>query len=435
MMKAVRDPCTRTARAMPGGVGFLIRKSIGVLFVTLIVLAGSQGLAQTELDMETAVEMYVTRNPNLQAAREQIEMARGRLDQAGFWPNPTLNYSQEGFPFGDSQASFLGDQEFHFGASQLFQLGGKIGHRQEVAGLDLDARELEIENVLRLGKARVKRAFLAAHYAGRKREIAEDLFRTYERLRDIHQRRLEAGDVSGLSQLKINGEVLRYLTAVAQSQIDYTEAWNELAALLAWPDPMQPKLELPEGIEVMEKSLKELQELASQSRPDLDVQRVEVRKIQADVTLQRAQGVPDLTVGGGYKRDFGQNTYFLGLELPLPFFDRNQGRIAEESANARRNQNLLTWKELHILREVESAFENFVTHRENVERIQLSVMDQVDQVARITSQSYLEGEASLLDYLDALRVQLDTSMDYYELLHQVKRARVALEMAVGGDLN
>jgi len=413
----------------------LIRKRIGVLFVTLIALAGSQGLAQTELDMETAVEMYVTRNPNLQAAREQIEMARGRLNQSGVWPNPTLNFSQEGFPFGDSQASFWEDQEFHFGAGQLFELGGKRGHRQEVARLDLNARELEIEDVLRLGKARVKRAFLAAHYAQRKRELAEDLFSTYERLRDIHQQRLEAGDVSGLSQLKINGEVLRYLTAVAQAQIDLTQAWNELAALIAWPGLIQPKLELPEGIEGMEKSLKELQQLALQSRSDLAVQRVEVQKNQADIRLQRAQRVPDLTVGGGYKRDFGQNTYFLGLDLPLPLFDRNQGRIAEESANARRMQNLLTWKELQILREVEGAFENFVTHRENVERIQQSVIDQVDQVARITSQSYLEGEASLLDYLDALRVQLDTSMDFYELLHQVKRARVALEMAVGGDLN
>ena len=413
----------------------MIRKRIGVLFVTLIALAGSQGLAQTELDMETAVEMYVTRNPNLQAVREQIEMARGRLNQSGVWPNPTLNFSQEGFPFGDSQASFWEDQEFHFGAGQLFELGGKRGHRQEVARLDLNARELEIEDVLRLGKARVKRAFLAAHYAQRKRELAEDLFSTYERLRDIHQQRLEAGDVSGLSQLKINGEVLRYLTAVAQAQIDLTQAWNELAALIAWPGLIQPKLELPEGIEGMEKSLKELQQLALQSRSDLAVQRVEVQKNQADIRLQRAQRVPDLTVGGGYKRDFGQNTYFLGLDLPLPLFDRNQGRIAEESANARRMQNLLTWKELQILREVEGAFENFVTHRENVERIQQSVIDQVDQVARITSQSYLEGEASLLDYLDALRVQLDTSMDFYELLHQVKRARVTLEMAVGGDLN
>jgi cobalt-zinc-cadmium efflux system outer membrane protein len=416
-------------------MAFLRRKSIGFLFVQLIAVVGSQTLAQTELDMETAVEMYVTRNPNLQAAREQIEMARGRLNQSGIWPNPTLNFSQEGFPFGDSQASFWEDQEFHFGAGQLFELGGKRGHRQEVARLDLNARELEIEDVLRLGKARVKRAFLAAHYAQRKQELAEDLFSTYERLRDIHQQRLEAGDVSGLSQLKINGEVLRYLTAVGQAQIDFTQAWNELAALLAWPDLIQPKLELPEGIEAMEKSLKELQALALQSRSDLDVQRVEVQKSQADITLQRSQRVPDLTVGGGYKRDFGQNTYFLGLELPLPLFDRNQGRIAEESAQARRIQNLLTWKELQVLREVESAFGNFVTHRDNVERIQQSVMDQVDQVARITSQSYLEGEASLLDYLDALRVQLDTSMDYYELLHQVKRARVDLEMAVGGDLN
>ncbi len=120
----------------------MIRKRIGVLFVTLIALAGSQGLAQTELDMETAVEMYVTRNPNLQAVREQIEMARGRLNQSGVWPNPTLNFSQEGFPFGDSQASFWEDQEFHFGAGQLFELGGKRGHRQEVARLDLNAREL-----------------------------------------------------------------------------------------------------------------------------------------------------------------------------------------------------------------------------------------------------------------------------------------------------
>ncbi len=416
-------------------MAFLKRKNIGLLLLQLITLAGSQGLAQTELDVETAVEMYVTRNPNLQAAREQIEMARGRLNQAGVRPNPTLNFEQEGFPFGDSQASFWEDQEFHFGAGQLFEMGGKRGHRREVARLDLNARELEIENVLRLGKAKVKRVFLAAHYAQRRQELAEDLFSTYEKLRDIHQQRLEAGDVSGLSQLKINGEVLRYLTAVTQAQVDYTQAWNELATLLVWTDPTQPKLELPEDIEAMDKSLKELQELALEARPDLDVQRVDVQKSQANVVLQKAQRVPDLTVGGGYKRDFGQDSYFFGVELPLPLFDRNQGRIAEESANARRNQNLVTWKELQIIREVESTFGNFVTHRENVERIQQSVIDQVDQVARITSQSYLEGEASLLDYLDALRVQLDTSMDYYELLHQVKRARVALETAVGGNLN
>ncbi len=413
-----------------------LRKNNFWLGVGLVIaLAGSQGLAQSQLDLERALAMYVDRNPALQAAREQIEMARGRLNQAGLWPNPTFNYSQEGYPFGQTGASFSQDQEFNILAGQLFELGGKRGHRREVARLDLDASQLEIENVHRLGKARLKHLFLRAYYEQRKGDIAQELFSTYETLREIHQERLAAGDVSGLSQLKIEAEVLRYVIAVTGAQTDFTRAWNELAALLVWPQQAPPQLEVPDAVDGVEESLDELQQLALQSRPDLAAQRVEVRKSQADLTLQRAGKIPDLTVGGGYKQDFGQDTYFLGVELPLPFFDRNQGRIGEKAAEARRSQNLLTWQELQVLREVESTFRNFMTHRQNVVRIQDTVIDQVNQVASITRQSYLEGEASLLDYLDALRVQLDTSIDYYELLHQTKRSFVDLETAVGGNLN
>ena len=52
----------------------------------------------------------------------------------------------------------------------------------------------------------------------------------------------------------------------------------------------------------------------------------------------------------------------------------------------------------------------------------------------VTRQSYQEGEASLMDYLDALRVRLDTSLSYYELLFQLQRARLQLERATATDL-
>jgi cobalt-zinc-cadmium efflux system outer membrane protein len=379
--------------------------------------------------------MYTTRNPALAATREKIEMARGRLTQAGLWPNPTFNFSQEGYPFGNSEDGFWEDQEHSIGFGQLFELGGKRGHRREMARLDLDARDFETENVLRLGRAQVKYAFLQAYYAQRRRNIAQDLLGTYEGLREIHQRRLEAGDVSGLSQLRINAEEIRYVTAVTQSQSDFTQSWNELAALLVWPGTGSPDLTLPEELERVDKQLEELKRVALKSRPDLDVQRLETKKSQVDVTLQESLKVPDLTVGGGYKQDFGQDSYYLGIELPLPLFNRNQGAIAERNADVRRNQSLLTWQQLQVVREVESAFEDFVTHRDNLERIQGSVIDEVNQVVAITGRAYLEGEATLLDYLDALRVQLDTSMNFYELTHQVRRAFVDLERAVGGSLN
>ncbi|MEE8114533.1 MAG: hypothetical protein V3T23_09260, partial [Nitrososphaerales archaeon] len=99
-------------------MAFLRKVNSWLLFLQIIVLAGSQGLAQTELDMERALEMYVDRNPNLQAAREQIEMARGRLNQAGLLPNPTFNFSQEGFPVGQSNTSYFNDSTLNFWATQ-----------------------------------------------------------------------------------------------------------------------------------------------------------------------------------------------------------------------------------------------------------------------------------------------------------------------------
>ncbi len=97
---------------------FLRRNHFWLGVGLVMALAGSQGLAQSQLDMERALEMYVNRNPNLQAAREQVEMARGQLHQAGLLPNPTFNFSQEGYPVGESNSSYFNDSTLNFWATQ-----------------------------------------------------------------------------------------------------------------------------------------------------------------------------------------------------------------------------------------------------------------------------------------------------------------------------
>ena len=78
--------------------------------------------------------------------------------------------------------------------------------------------------------------------------------------------------------------------------------------------------------------VEEITGIAIETRPDLVSQGLAVRISDAALQLEKAESVPDLTVGGGYKRDFGFNSFFLGLELPLPIFDRRKGAIAEKTA-------------------------------------------------------------------------------------------------------
>ena len=71
---------------------------------------------------------------------------------------------------------------------------------------------------------------------------------------------------------------------------------------------------------------------------------------------------------------------------------------------------------------MDRAYQVYRTQQSHVERIQDDLLGRADTALEVTRQSYQEGEASLIDYLDALRVRLDTSLCYYELLFQFAKS-------------
>jgi cobalt-zinc-cadmium efflux system outer membrane protein len=215
---------------------------------------------------------------------------------------------------------------------------------------------------------------------------------------------------------------------------DQATAWSELAAWISWEEPSMATLQLTTDTAELDRSQEELQSIALESRPDLEREMARVAQAEGFVELQESRAIPNLTVGGGYNRDFGTNSYYLALQLPVPLFNRNQGNIGAALAGARRSENLLSWKRVQIRFEVERAFKAYRLQQANLQRLEQTVLQSAVRVAELTQQSYLEGEASLLEYLDALRVKLDASLGFHDLLFQLERARIELEKAVGGEL-
>ena len=250
----------------------------------------------------------------------------------------------------------------------------------------------------------------------------------------MHQKRFEAGDVSGLSQMRIDLEDLRFLSSLSQANTDFNAAWTKLAALIGWPEPGPASLRRQPKEEQLTLSLEQLKELAVQTRPDLAALSLTEKQTQQDVDLEKAQRIPDLTLGGGYKRDFGVNSFYASATLPLPLFDRRQGAIEQAAAELRRAQNQLLWKKLTIRSEVERSYRDYEEKRSTVTRIERDFLQRADTVMETIRVSYAAGESSLTDYLDALRVRLDASLSFYDLLFQLERSRIQLEQAVGAEI-
>lgn len=410
----------------------LMRKFFWLYLLQSVVI--SVVWAQTPLTLEEAEQLYLARNPELQAVKERIDAAGGRYQQAGLWPNPQLNFSEEGLPLGADDIRFFSDQEFIVWGTQRLELGGKRHHRKEVAQTGIEITRADLEDYTRLGKARVQEAYLRAAFSQKIVSFAQQQLDSYYRLRETHQQRFEAGDVSGLSQMRIDLEELRFLSSLNQAKTDFNTAWSKLAALIAWPEPGPASLRWQQTEETLTLSLEQLKELAEQTRPDLASLSLREKQAQQQVDLEKAQRVPDLTLGGGYKSDFGVNSFYASVTLPLPLFDRNQGSIHQAAAELRRAQNQLLWKKIMIRSEVERSYQNYQEQQSIVTRLKRDLLQRTDTVLEATRASYEEGESILTDYLDALRVRLDASLSFYEILFQLERSRIQLEQAVGAKI-
>src|SRR3970040_479720 len=108
------------------------------------------------LTIDQAVNIALRENRDLRAARIQGEEARGRLTQAGVFPNPAL---ESDFIF-DSIFANEGERAFSAGISQPLPLSGRIGAQKRVARVDIKRTFAELADLERGLVRDVRRTFI-----------------------------------------------------------------------------------------------------------------------------------------------------------------------------------------------------------------------------------------------------------------------------------
>ena len=392
-----------------------------------LMLSAVQG---QELTVEAAYSRFLDRNALVAAEKQKLQMAGGRLRQAPVWENPTVNFTQEGYPVGRPGSTF-DDQEFLLWASQEFELGGQRGKRRDLAQLELDAENARYLDFLRRKRLAVSRLFVTVYFASRSRESLQRGLERYSQILETHSRRYEVGEVSGLAQMKIEAEELGYVIQLSRAEREFQSAWNELASMIVWDEGHEPGFSIDGSLPDTLPLSSVFVSRALASRPDLKEHQIEAQAAEAALKVEKAKNIPNLNLGGGYKRDFGQHSFFVGVQLPLPLWDRRQGAIAEKLASSHRQRMLSDWKTTWIRYEVERAYAIYSRLLDTSRRLNADFLQKLDRIVDITSLSYGEGEAGILEYLDALRTRRETSLEQVQLLEELHIARLELEASVG----
>ena len=104
--------------------------------------------------------------------------------------------------------------------------------------------------------------------------------------------------------------------------------------------------------------------------------RIEVARRQALTRVERSRQIPDVTVSVGAMRDeqLGRNQAIVGISIPLPLFDRNQGNVQEAASRAYQAQDQLTATVVRLESELTQSYARLRSTRTEAELFQTEIL-------------------------------------------------------------
>jgi cobalt-zinc-cadmium efflux system outer membrane protein len=407
--------------------------SVGVVRAQVPVPSGQA--PATPLTIDQAVGEALDHNLSLLAERFNINVADAAIRTASLRPNPVVTVSllRPDRALVDAGVS---PYEQVFRTDYVLERGGKRERRVDQADLAKSVAELQLLNTTRTLVLDVESAFTDVQLAKLNLALAQDNMKAFNDVVHVNEERVRAGDLSQVELSRSRLAALQFQNDVRQQDTKLRTARNHLSALLG-RGPSGDTLDVtgdlrkdPGTIDV-----DALRRRALETRPDLRAARTDQARSVADLRLQLANGKIDYTISGEYHRQEGSdvhgNSYGVSFSTPLPIFNRNQGETARAQVQGQQLQTKVQALEHQIASEVAIAYAEYSAAHDIVDTIEQQMLTQATAVRTATEYSYRRGDATFVEFLDAVRAFNETTQSYNEARAGYARSLYALDSLAG----
>jgi outer membrane protein, heavy metal efflux system len=389
---------------------------------------GTKGPVRITLD--EAIQMALTHNHNMIAARTAIDQSLAMEVTAYLRPNPALFVDWEYLPLGSpskqnpdlypgvATSDYLkNNTEGDIGLSYLIERGKKRERRYQAAkDVTAQTRSLVADSERGL-TYQVATLFVGVQLAESTMDFAQQDLKSFQKTVEIADFQFKSGGISESNYLMIEVQLLQFQMDLESAQLAREQGLSDLRQLLGY-ESVSADYDVVDAFDYqpMNANLDDLKMQALQNRPDLRAAVQGVTAANSGYLLAKANGVPDLTVQGNYSHVNGINAATLYASIPLPIFNRNQGEIARTSSVITQTQEQQKFTSGQVLTDVKDAYEGLKSN----ERVVLLYRDKYRDIAKksrdIADYAYHAGGLALLDFLDAERSYRAAELAYRQAL-------------------
>lgn len=368
----------------------------------------------------------VKNNVSLPVQQAQLNALTGETQSAEalLFNNPVIDWNSGKRRNVAGNPDQVRQSEWGAGISQTFEVAGQQGYRQASARSAMNTfreESLDTRNQVVLTTSILFYQILVLQ---EKVRLESDAVALYSRAESLVARQRQSGSATRLDNnlATIEHQLASNQLLAARQALQDTR--NELARYLLTSEDAIPEMrgDFDNTAKALPYTYVSLN-ARLENTPGVRTLEWQEKSASAELDLQKAARIPDVTLGVSYTRDGPDNSRedltTLSVSVPLPFFQRNEAGIGQATTALTRSQlNLNTFRNAQK-QQLKNQWNKLDNLKSRVEILNKQILPAADMNKRLTLLAQESGQSSLPDVLltsqqilNAQRTRLDTLLEY-----------------------
>jgi len=420
-------------------------RRISIFLIFVFATSINASLAQNDslkLNLKQAEVLFLRNNFDLLSSNYQIEQTKAEVITAKLFDNPDLQY--ENLFYNHETKKFL-QTSYEFGQyagsiSQLIKLAGKRNKNIRLAQTGVKLAELEYFDLMRTLKFELRNTFYKTYFASQSVKVYQDQIKSTEGLLKAYEIQLKAGNIALKDVIRIKSLMIGLKAQQASLLNELEDNYRDLRVLCGLEPNSTLQLMIPsnenKNIAIDQIPYSNLLDSARTNRTDLKLAKTGLEYNKLNLKLQKAMAIPDVEISLAYdlKGNYPEKYTGIGLKIPIPLFNRNQGEIKKAKVGIDAATSNVKKQDIILSNEVFNSYQTAIRNEKMLTEIDPSFNKDFNKIINGLIQNFRARNISLIEFLDLYESYKENILQINNLQFERMSSREELNYVTGTNI-
>ncbi|MBC8197905.1 MAG: TolC family protein [Candidatus Marinimicrobia bacterium] len=373
-----------------------------LIYVILISCTFSQ-----ELNINTLTDIVLQHNSILKLSKKNVEVKTAQLKQSRKFSNPNLSI----------ESDFGIEPEISGMLTQDILLGGKRKQNIQLREFELNLAKLEYDEQKSQVLNESYHLFIEILFYQEMKSLQRNRILISEELLEAVKKKVIAGKFSPVEASRAKIQLYQEKIKLLKIENQLPNAWNSLSTFYE-DNSLSYNIAVGHLSDLYHFStpFKINNEFNINIAPKIVQANIQIQIQNIKVKLEKLKIIPDIEFGTGIKKNELGNSFQLGVTLPIPLFNQNNGNINRELSVLEMTQLEL----IKIKNDINSQIENIINSLNEIKSeiilLETMIIPEANSAYSIIMDGYMNGRYTYLEVVDAKEMWFLSQIQYLNAL-------------------